>query len=233
MPTQQGPVLVRTEKRAVLNAIKQQNRNNKKAIITRGFLRLEQVLNARNRYAFSVVGDPNNGSQRASERRLLQPDAFYCDSLAVVVGRRILANPAGSWEPHVFANTLTFPGATEGPAIATLLNSGKLKIEVGQVVYTSGWDLMSNRFVDVAQQGLLNGVAGAPFLADAWDRDKVFDEMTPTIRFNGGDTNTVEIWVDETIDATSEDADDENVIALICHGWYAANCGKFNPDDRI
>lgn len=232
VPAQQGPVMVRTERRAVLNAIKQENRNNPKAIITRGFLRLEQVLDNRNRYSFAVVGDPNDAGVRASERRLRRPDAFYCDELAVVVGRRLLANPFGSWEPHVFGNNLLFPGATEGPAIKALMNSGKLRVEVDQVVYSSAWDLMAGRFVDVAQQGLLNGVAAAPFLADAWDRDKVFDQMTPTIRLNGGSTNNVEIWVDEPIDASSEDVDEENVLAIFMHGWYAANCGEFNAATR-
>lgn len=224
--------MVRTERRAVLNAIRQEQRGNKKAIITRGYLRLEQVLDGRNRYEFAVVGDAKDSGVRPSERRLRRADAFYADEITVVVGRRILAAPFGSWEPQTFSNKLVFPGTTEQPAIAAILNSGKMSVQVDQVIYLSAWDLLSSRYVGVAQQGLLNGVAGAPFNASQWTRKDVFDDMVPTIRMNGGSTNDVQIWVDEVIDATSEDVDEENVIAILFHGWYAANCAEYNAAER-
>lgn len=224
-----APVLTTTERRAVLNRISDENAGISNAIITRGFLRLEVVAGNKNRYQFAVIGEQGDPSVRASERRLSRADAFYVDDIALVCGRRILANPAGSWEPHTFANPLVFPGAIEQPALATIMNSGKLSVTVAQTTYLTAWDVMAGRFIGPAQQGLLNGVAGAPYLADSWDRDKIFSPQTPTFRLNGGSTNTVELWVDEPINATSQDADEENVLALIFHGWYAANCGSFNP----
>lgn len=223
-----APVITRTERRAVLTKIAEDNAANPDAIITRGFLRLEQVANGRNRYQFPVIGENGEVGVRASERRLRRTDAFYCDEISLWLGRRTLTSPAGSWEPHVFANTIVFPGAVEGPALRTLMNSAKLSVTVGQTIWLAAWDTVSGRYVGMAQQGLLNGVAGAPFLADSWDRDKVFNEQTPTFRLNGGSTNDIQLWVDETIDATSQVVTDENVLALVLHGWYAANCGQFN-----
>lgn len=232
MASKAAPIFVTTEERAVYRQIKQEQSGNPKAIITRGFLRLEQVLNARNRYAFDVV--EGDGTQRASERRLKRPDAFYCDQLAVVIGNRstVAGVPSGAWEPHTWANSLVFPGAAELPALIALMNTGKIRIEVDQVIYASQLDVMGSRYVDPAQQLVLSAVAG-PYIADGWQREKVFRKMTPTIRLNGGSTNVVEIFVDETINATAQTANTENVIALLCHGWYAANCADYNTARKV
>lgn len=232
MASQAAPIFVTTEERAVYRQIKKEQEGNPKAIITRGFLRLEQVLNTRNRYAFDVV--EGDGNQRASERRLKRPDAFYADAIAVVIGNRstLAGVPAGAWEPHTWANSLVFPGATELPALITLMNTGKIRIEVDQVIYASQLDVMGSRYIDPAQQLVLSAVAG-PYIADGWDRDKVWRKMTPTIRLNGGSTNVVEIFVDESINATAQTANTENVIALLAHGWYAANCADYNTARRV
>lgn len=225
------PVFVTSEERAVFRAIKREQEGNPKAIITRGYLRLEQVLAARNRYAFDVV--ENDGGQRASEARLKRSDAFYCDKISVCVGKRVGFATAtfGGYDLHTWANSLTFPGAAELAGIRTLLNSGRMRIEVDQVIYASQLDLIGMRYVNPAQEGVLSAVGG-PYLADGWEREKVLRPMTPTIRFNGGSTNLVEVFCNDTINASAATVTDENVLVLLCHGWYAANCAEYNAAAR-
>lgn len=225
------PVFVTSEERAVFRAIKREQAGNPKAIITRGYLRLEQILNTRNRYPFEVV--ENDGSQRPSEARLKRPDAFYVDKIAVAVGKRVAIATAtyGGYDLHTWTNTLVFTNATEAAGIRTLLNSGRMRVEVDQVIYAAQLDTLGMRYVTPAQEGVLSAVGG-PYLADGWEREKVWRGMTPTIRFNGGSTNLVELFVNESINAAAPLATDENVIALLCHGWYAANCGEYNAASR-
>lgn len=231
-PGAQGQlVFATTEERAVYQSIKRFYKNNPKAIPTRSYLRLEQVLVNQNRYAFPLLEDQT--AQRASEQRLARTDAFHVDQMAFFVGKKVTADPVGSLRLETFANPLVFTGADQA-SIRTLMESGKFSVEVDQVRFIHSWDIRGSMYVDAAQYLLQQTVTATVgvYGADAFDRAKVFRTMTPTLRLNGGSSNSLQVWVDEPLTAVAPVSTDQNVLVWYMYGWRVANGAEFNPDRR-
>lgn len=216
------------EDRAAYAAIMKELEGNPKAIVTPGFLRLEQVLATANRIDFPVLVN-DQGAQLVSEERLRQSDAFYVTRVAVHVRKDLSGNPVGSGQPSTWGNPLVFTGADLAP-IATLMNTGRLRVEVDGVVYIQALDLLRFRQVDTAQQGLSNGTAA--YGADAWKRIDTWAANVPVFRLNGGSNNQVSVLVNQTLALAAPVAGDSNVLAVQFHGWRAQNAGIFNAKNR-
>jgi len=228
-------VFATTEERAVFQSIREFYGENSKAIPTRGFLRLEQVMDSKNRYTFPVLQDNSTG-QRPSEQRLNKNDAFHIDMVAVMVGKRLVAQPFGSVPLQPFANIQTWPIAdTDSYGVQTMMQSGRMNIEVDNVKIITAMDVMGSQYVDSAQAGqqttvtALTGVYGR----SAYDRKKVFRPMTPTVRLNGGSSNDITVYVNESIQATPTAASYENVLCVYFLGWLVANGAEYNPNRRL
>lgn len=212
--------------RATYSFIKTENAGNPKAIITPGFLSLDQILGTDNSIQFPVLtNESQGGAQRNSEQRLKTSDAFYVNRVAVFVAKEVILDGAGSAEPETWANPAVFTGADQ-PSIARLLNTGSLRVEVDSVVYIQNMDLMRFREVGFAQAG----VAGDG--ASSWTNANVFQFNTPVFRFNGGSSNDVSVNVKGALTAAAPVVTDQNVLTVRFYGWLAQNCGAFNAADR-
>jgi hypothetical protein len=227
-PARTPTVMATNEDRAVYSAIKAELAGNDKAIITPGFLRFDQVLGTQNRVEFPVL--VNDGDQRTSEQRLRISDAFYVTGMSVFVTKQVIAQPDGSGQPETWANPLVFTGV-DLPAIETIMNTGRLRVEVDSVVYLQAVDLLRFRQVGTAQQGL-NVLAGNAYGASTWDTYTCFQTVTPVFRLNGGSSNVVSILLGESVAAVAPVVTDENVLTVMFHGWLAQNAGAFNPANR-
>lgn len=222
-------VMPTNEMRAVYKAIKADLADNEKAIITPGFLRMSRVLGQANRYDFAVL--ENQGAARPAEVRLKLSDAFYVTAISVYVAKQVAADPDGSAEPHTWANPLVFTGADQ-PAVAAIMNTGRLRVEIDGVVYLQGLDLFRFRQVGTAQEGLDAG-AGGLYGADAWNTDQAFQGNTPVFRLNGGSSNEVSVLLNQSVNATAPVGTDVNLLYVHMHGFLAQNAGQFNPNTRI
>lgn len=227
-PARSAAVMATTEDRAVYSAIKAELRENDKAIITPGFLRLDQVLGTGNRVEFPVL--VNDGVQRTSEQRLRISDAFYVTGMAVFVTKQVAADPDGSGQPCTWANPAVFTGV-DAPAVETIMNTGRLRVEVDSVVYLQAVDLLRFREVGPAQQGL-NVLAANPYGASQWTTERAFQTVTPVFRLNGGSSNGVSVLLGDSVAAGAPVGTDENVLTVVFHGWLAQNAGAFNPANR-
>ncbi len=227
-PARMPSVMATTEDRAVYTAIKAELGDNDKAIITPGYLRLDQVLGTGNRVEFPVL--QNEGAQRSSELRLRISDAFYVTAMSVFVTKQVAAEPAGSGQPCTWANPAVFTGV-DAPAVEAIMNSGRLRVEVDSVVYLQAVDLLRFRDVGTAQQGL-NVLAANPYGASQWSTEKAFQGVTPVFRLNGGSSNVVTVLLGESVAAGAPVGTDENVLTVVFHGWLAQNAGAFNPANR-
>lgn len=217
------------EMRAVYNAIKRKLKGNDKAIITPGYLRLENALGTANRYDFRVL--ENQGATSPVEQRLKLSDAFFVTDVLVHVRRDDNTLPVGSGEPHTFANGLVWTTAAERAAIAAIMNTGKLRVEIDGVVYLQALDLFRFRYVDQAQEGAETGAGGTLLGADGWDTGKVFRANTPVFRLNGGSSNDVSVLLGQSV-AAGAGAGFTNWLTVHFHGFLAQNAGAFNPNDR-
>lgn len=224
-------VMPTNEMRAVYKAIKSDLRGNDKAIITPGFLRMSRVMQTANRYDFPVL--ENQGATRPAEVRLKLSDAFYVTAVSVYAASQstVAGTPDGSAEPHTWANRAVWTGADQ-PAVAAILNTGRLRVEIDGVVYLQGLDLFRFRQVGTAQQGL-NVLAANPYGADTWNTDQAFQANTPVFRLNGGSSNDISILLNESVNATATIANTVNLLYVHLHGFLAQNAGQFNPNTRI
>lgn len=212
--------------RATYAAIKNENKDNDKAIITPGFLRLDQVLGTDNSIVFPVLTNDTQGAPvRNSEQRLRTSDAFFVNRVTVSVTKEVIADGPGSSEPETWANPAVFVGADQ-PSIARLMNTGRLRVEVDGVVYIQAMDLMRFREVGQAQAA----VAGAG--ASQWTNANVWQFNTPVFRLNGGSSNVVSVNVVGQLAAAAPVVTDQNVLSVHFHGWLAQNCGQFNAANR-
>lgn len=227
---QQRPFVFPTdEARAAYAAIMRELRGNPKAIVTPGYLRLEQILQSGTQLIDFPVMVNDQGNQLASEERLRQSDAFYVTGVSVHVRKDLSGNPVGSGQPSTWGNPLVFTGTDLAP-IATLMNTGRLRVEVDGVVYIQALDLLRFRQVDTAQQGLSNGTAA--YGADAWKRMDTWAANVPVFRLNGGSNNQVSVLTNQPLALAAPTAGDNNVLAVQFHGWRAQNAGVFNAKER-
>jgi hypothetical protein len=215
------------EQRAVYQAIKKDLQGNDKAIITPGYLRLEAVTGTTSRYDFRVL--ENQGATVSTEQRLKLSDAFYVTHVGVYIRKDTAASPVGSGEPQTFASPITFPAA-EGLAMATIMNTGKLRVEVDGVVYIQGMDLLRFRTVGPAQMGTLQATGATAYPASEWSTADVFHAATPVFRLNGGSSNEVSVLLGQSVAAGA--AAGTNYLTVHFHGFLAQNAGQFNPNTR-
>jgi len=225
-----GMVAITNEDRATYSAIAADLKGNPKAIITPGFLRLDQILGTSNRVAFPVLVNEGTGTQRPSEQRLRPSDSFYVSGVSVHVTKEVIADPDGSSEPLTWANPKVFTGVDQ-PAIAALMNTGRLRVEVDGVVYIQALDLFRFRYVGQAQEGL-NVLAANAYGADQWKTADVFHANTPVFRLNGGSSNVIEVLLGQSVAMVAPVGTDQNVLSVHLHGWLAQNAGQFNPASR-
>ena len=220
-------VAATNEARAVFAAIKRDLKGNDKAIITPGYLRLEAQTGTTSRYDFRVL--ENQGTTLAPEQRLKLSDAFYVTHVGVYIRKDAAGSPVGSGEPQTFASPLVFPAA-EGLAMATIMNTGKLRVEVDGVVYIQGMDLMRFRKVGPAQAGTLQATGATAYPASEWNTADVFQASTPVFRLNGGSSNEVSVLLSQSVAAAA--ASGTNYLTVHFHGFLAQNAGQFNPNTR-
>ena len=221
-----APVFPADIDRATYSAIAKELADNAKAIITPGYLRLDQVLTTQNTIEFPVLtNDSGTGAARASEQRLKTSDAFYVNRVSVYVAKETTAKGPGSAEPQTWANPAVFTGIDQ-PSIARLMNAGALRVEVDGVVYIQALDLLRFRQVGQAQQGVAS--AGA----SEWNNGQVWAMNTPVFRLNGGSSNDVSVSVRGAIAATAPVGTEQNILTVHFHGWLAQNAGQFNAADR-
>ena len=215
------------EQRAVYQAIKKDLEGNDKAIITPGYLRLEALTGTTSRYDFRVL--ENQGATLVPEQRLKLSDAFYVTHVAVYIRKDTAGAPIGSGEPQTWASQLIFPAA-EGLAMATIMNTGRLNVQVDGVVYIQGLDLMRFRKVGPAQMGTLQATGATAYPASEWSTGEVFQAATPVFRLNGGSNNEVSILLGQSVAAGAVAG--ANYISVHFHGFLAQNAGQFNPNTR-
>jgi hypothetical protein len=226
-PTRAPMVAATNEQRAVYSAIKRQLKGNDKAIITPGYLRLEAQLGSSSRYDFKVL--ENQGTAFACEQRLKLSDAFFVTHVGVYIRKDVASSPNGSGEPQSWASPLVFTTTELLPA-ATIMNTGKLRVEVDGVVYIQGMDLLRFRKVGQAQMGLVQATGATAYPASEWSTGEVFQAATPVFRLNGGSSNEVSVLLGQSVNATAVSG--TNFLSVHFHGFLAQNAGQFNPNTR-
>lgn len=236
VPTASGgtmTIAATNERRAVYEEIKRIERDNKGAIITDGYLRLEAVLasgaaNTLSAIAFNVL--TNSGtSQRQSEQRLQPSDAFYIERVGLFYGWQSAATVTSTQtDLQTFPNGAVFGAANVAPLRG--VSSGRLNITVNSVEYMRALDVLSLQYVSTAQKGVAPSV-GDLWEASAFDLDAFLYRLTPTIRLNGGSTNEITINFGEP-QAFTAAAGETLTAVLYLKGWLAQNCGRFNPLQR-
>jgi hypothetical protein len=125
-----------------------------KAVLSQGFLRLEQPLTTTSTaFNFPVLVNATNSGNavRPTEKRLALQDAFFCSEIGVYIAKAASAADV-SFSLTTYPNSVTFATGGAAPAPLNAFYNGQLQIAVNNEVIVPGMDIM--RFKRVPQTQL-------------------------------------------------------------------------------
>lgn len=202
-------------------------------VVTPGFLRLEQSLQAGaiNSIQFSVLDNQssNGVAQNSTEVRLRLPDSFHITKIFFGIfkaGASVTATQAEIAQAIIrtYPNPLVFTGAGEAAALQNFYN-GSYGIKVNQTTYIDRDELRKFYRVGTSQQGVGPAVI---IQRDEFDApDFGFYELTPTIRLSGADSNFITCTFPQSISMIGTLS--QNFAVCFCRGFYVQNGAQFNP----
>lgn len=212
--------------RAIYNKIKSQNKN---AIVTQSYLRLEQQLGTQSQVEFNVL--KNEGTVQSTERRLSINDAFICDMISVMLYKVPTGEANGIQQLDTFPNPLVYTGASEAANLQSIYN-GFLSIRVNSTVFIDSLDVMRFLRVGNSQEGVdLGGGTGANatgvYQASEYrSANYPFDKLSPTIKLSGSAKN--ELKIELPASANLAGTDSTNYVVMLLRGLLISDGAKFN-----
>jgi len=192
------------------------------AVVSEGYLRLEQDLGTRDSYDFNVL--ENTGQPTVTERRLKVSDQFLVTHLGLFIISNSLpfTDNSRSIAPLQTYNSVRVRGAI-GSDNAEIIYNGFLEIRVNETVYFDAYDTQRFKRVGTAQEGVevSTGATEPAYVADEWsDQHYGLANLTPFIFFGGKANNKVSLNLPTSIaigDGLSAS------VVLVAHGMQIQN----------
>lgn len=182
---------------------------------------------------WQIRNDVNNlgmAAIRNTENRLDPNDAFLATHMTVMFGMELTTSTTpGATIMQQFDNPATqalggFETAT--PAVTEAYN-GRIDIEVNNTKFATNIDMLSFRYVDLAQQGTLVFTASNTARSNM-EGDKGWRRCLPGLLMNGGDTTKLRLTLPESTNFGAL-ATFSVVAAVMFRGWRIGNGAGYRP----
>lgn len=220
--------------RAIYNHILQNY--PKKITSTQGYLRLEkELVDSRSNIQFNVL--TNDGTPRASEKRLALTDLFFATEMSLylmkITDAQVTAGVEFGSIMDTYPNSITYDGANEAAALRTMYN-GNFNVKIDNDVIIEGLDNMRFYRAGQAQQGVEVSVdtnTNPAYVADEWNSASYgMYPLTPNILFSGTAKNSVFIELPDSVDMSDPDATSKNYVICVFRGILIQNASGFYKD---
>jgi len=189
-------------------------------------LRMESaVLGTQGQIPFALNADDQSLPEQITEQRLNKVDSFVATRVSVQIAN--FTGNRSSMRLRTYPNQRIFTGAGEAAALQAIYNA-KLDIMVNSNLYFP--NLRTEQFLLVPQfQELLANVTALPagYTAGGWDKDPyngdddAFKELIPSVAFSGGNKNTININLAQSVNMTA--AGGSNIAVLQFRGFIIQN----------
>ena len=195
---------------------------NPNAVVSEGFLRLEQNLSTRDSYSFNVL--ENQGEKFVTERRLKVSDQFLVTHLGLfVISDTLDLNPPPrrAVAPLQTYNSIPLRAAL-GLSSAEVVWNSLLEIRVDETVYFDGYDTSRFKRAGTAQEGLevSTGATNPEYVADEWsDANYGMAKLTPFIFLAGRANNKINLQMPSVVAFTTARA----AVVLVARGMQIQN----------
>jgi hypothetical protein len=185
-PTTQGQRIVFAN---AVNMLHEQGVPVDRAILTQGYLRLEQLMIlGQTNILFPVLVNQSTGGQFNTEQRLQLQDSFVVSELGV-----FLYAPSSSSATNVAL--LSYPNTTQftvaAAAAAETLYHSYLTLAVNKVVLVPFWDIWRSRLINQTQQSV--AIIAGSAQDQLSGRDDVFFPTEPNWVLIGSRSNILQI----------------------------------------
>ncbi len=199
-----------------------------------GFLRLDVLLGTNGQYTFQINQANSTPGANVTETRVRQADSFIATSYGFFLKRIAAATPSAPTQAedavcqlYTFPDNVIFPGS-ESTNLEAIYNS-TLQIIIGNQIVVQGYDLMQNRRVGMAQQGLQAsqqaaavGTAGA-YQRSQWDGSEYgFAPLHQAFAFNGQNNQNITLNLPTAINCAAA-GNFVNYATIILRGVLAIN----------
>jgi len=199
-------------------------------VATQGYLRLAVNLQATalNAVTFSVLS--NQGTTRATERRLDITDMFTVTHWGLFILKA--GTTTAATDAEIAASRLyTYPNAgvfTTAGESANLMNiyNGFLSVTVDRERIIDSYDAYRFYRAGVAQNTVLSAVGG-PYNADEWQGPNYgMAEVSPEITLNGVGDNNITLQLPTSVNLSGTAS--TNLVFLVARGIRWQNASKLN-----
>lgn len=199
-------------------------------IATQGYLRLAANLQAGslNSITFQVLS--NQGTVRATERRLDITDMFTITHWGLFLAKAGTSTTATDAEIAVSQlytnpNSLVFTGSAEAANLTSIYNA-YMSVTVDRVKIIDSYDTLRFYRVGRAQKAVLSAV-GSPYIADEWQGPNYgMAELSPEITLNGIGDNQITIQLPAPLNLGGTAS--TNILFLQARGVRWQNASKLN-----
>ena len=199
-------------------------------VATQGYLRMAYNLQATalNAITFSVLS--NQGTTRATEKRLDITDMFtitHWGLYLVKSGTTISATDAEISASKLYTNPNAGVFTTAGEA-ANLMNiyNGSISVTVDRERIIDSYDAYRFYRAGVAQNTVLSAV-GSPYNADEWQGPNYgMAEVSPEITLNGVGDNNITLTLPSSVNLSGTAS--TNFVFLVARGIRWQNASKLN-----
>lgn len=202
-------------------------------VATQGYLRLAVNLQATalNAVTFNVLS--NQGTTRATERRLDITDMFTVTHWGLFImkagvgGGAVAATDAeiAASRLYTYPNAGIFTGAGESANLMNIYN-GFMSVTVDRERIIDSYDCYRFYRAGVAQNTVLSAVAG-PYNADEWQGPNYgMAEVSPEITLNGVGDNNITVQLPSSVNLSGTLS--TNFLFLIARGIRWQNASKLN-----
>ena len=173
---------------------------HRKALVTEGFLRLEQDVVQQNRISFPVL--TQDGGANVTEKRLNISDMFLITHMAMFL-YSAGADPSQADRAQAKLVSYDADAVNGGTNDIYALYNGSFSIRVDQTVFFDRYDALRFYRAGQAQQGL----TAPDYFANQWDSVMWgFSPLVPFITLGGRDTNNIDLNLPTNIDLTDNNA---------------------------
>jgi hypothetical protein len=199
-------------------------------VATQGYLRLAVNLQAAalNAVTFNVLA--NQGTTRATERRLDITDMFTITHWGLYImkaGATVLATDAeiAASRLHTYPNAGVYTGAGESANLMNIYN-GFISVTVDRERIIDSYDAYRFYRVGVAQQTVLSAAA-SPYNADEWQGPNYgMAEVSPEITLNGVGDNNITVQLPSSVNLSGTAS--TNLLFMVARGIRWQNASKLN-----
>lgn len=199
-------------------------------VATQGYLRLAVNLQAAalNAVTFNVLA--NQGTTRATERRLDITDMFTITHWGLYImkaGTTVLATDAeiAASRLYTYPNAGIFTGAGESANLMNIYN-GFISVTVDRERIIDSYDAYRFYRAGVAQQTVLSAAA-SPYNADEWQGPNYgMAEVSPEITLNGVGDNNITVQLPSSVNLSGTAS--TNLLFMVARGIRWQNASKLN-----